>query len=163
MLAASHVSSYAICFGTVPHDRQTFVLKAIDSIIKSVDWDHRELQIATRRVCDDRDIKVLIEDPISRTLMGYAIILRLHNKTWYIAQFAVAKSYQRQGIGHVMMHKIFEEAVKNHISKISLDADEGDSDQIRFYRSFAPRVAALIEDARPVVATNYIVYVLAES
>jgi len=159
MSAVAQSCSYDLSLGSIaPKDRRQ-VCKGMYEIIRSIGWIERDWQIAHYRVNNDRDIKVLAKNA-SGVLAGYAIIV-LEEYSWYISQIAVAKCYQRQGIGSLIMRKIFEEANHRRVSSVILDADAKELKTLDFYRSFAPLVRSIkIEEQQPGSATIPVTYIL---
>lgn len=124
------MNPYLKVLGTVDNVDQ--IESSIAAIQKSIGWDAMDLRIASRRLRNPNDIKILASSQTG--LIGYAILVRKENDNFYISQIAVNKSHQGQGVGKSIMRTIFEEAMRHQAIAVTLETDGEDEGLLTFYR-----------------------------
>ena len=114
------------------------VADGVAAVQKSIDWDDMDLRIANRRLRLPNNPKIIVKDFKTKELLGYAILVPQEGaeNSWYISQIAVMKGLQGRGIGKAVMQKIFDEARKRGVNKVTLDTDGADEKLLKFYQSF---------------------------
>jgi GNAT superfamily N-acetyltransferase len=114
-------------------DNPDEIESSIAAIQKSIGWDCADLRIASRRLRDSKDIKILASSQTG--LIGYAILVRRENDHLYVSQLAVSRGDQGRGVGKSIMNKIFEEAKRLKATTISLETEGEDERLLKFYRT----------------------------
>ncbi len=110
------------------------LMPEVANILKSIEWNETDLDIARRRFYDPSVYKITVLDNETDELVGYALVVPIHENKWYVSQVAVMKSHQKIHIGIKIMHTILKKAEKHKVVKVKLHTEDS---LLQFYSKCA--------------------------